>query len=1337
VLSVTDLELPPPPPSGALELATLLSFATRIEPELIRAVRLDLLPHLTAADEADLWFCEWVGARSSDAVALLPQCLPSLRAALVTRLEGEPRLRKVEEIVTRLHIGLSPALALEERITWASLIGDPATAERYLGRALHALVQEGRSGLADWFAGAWERLPEEVRSSGGGWAFANAVRPHGPRLEPGPGSDVDLAMVAAIADAVGETSLGVLRNGGQLWLGPPRGRAVAAILVPNTHPRVVEVGWGDRAGTVRLADGEERTLSVGRGPVTLRTGAGRVYEIRPAALSTAPEVPARGEDPVHEIDAVLDRVKEHGLSPEAGRALTKALREALDAFERDDDFGVLRQAYALAKDLPAIVPDLEFSTGLFLTVAEVFSVYGRRVGTRRALEQAVAFGETRIGHDLKTDVWARTVVGSAAHGRFLQSGEPGYLADALEVLVGGVDRDLVAAVAVEPGSGRLVSELLDVCLSLHECHPQPALLRWAMELGERALSRSSLPRLLVALPLARVVLALHADDPEAGVLDRAERLLYVRAEDEHPSRRAQWEAVRSLMEVARFWDGAHPHALERALDRSRSAIRLVPADNKFLRARLRLALSRLLHLRHAVGAGAETIDEAVALAEQCLKAVPERSPLRQPALLELARCLVARFRTGGGLADLERATVVAGDAVTHALDTSGYRHDRIVSLEAHGVGPVVVTPPGRVHEGRALLGECWALRMEHNTHPEALGRAVSCFRAALQDLPEYASLEWGVRLAEEYASALLSQGVAEGRTGVLLRALSVLDAAYATSHWDPSDSGRRRFDVLAAAHVLARQPGIKIEAARRAAQVLRAVAWTPSLGPLSRFRAAMAWSDLAIWLKDSEEVMRSHELIFGELFLAFALPTRDPSHLMAGFEERCREAAAYAIESGHPQRALVFLEQRSAVIGAWHGTQHVEMARLEAASPRLASEIAQLWTVADLAPGHVGQPEFRSRGRGRIEAVIATVRGMPGFEGFLRPASDALLSHVADEGPLVVLNAASRRCDALLLTRNGTVVVPLPKVELEQLTVRAKRYRRASGRTRRAQDRIRLDLDWLWHTTVLPVLIALGMYEYQYGRAPEDTQTGARHFKPSEILPRLWWCPTGAFAGLPLHLAGRRGESAMDHIVSSYTPDIRALLNARHDERYSRHPDGPPRMLVVTGGEADPGHGTSEAEGVARTVPRSLLVQWPAQVNLPQLLSEHSFLHVVGHASDRRAYLGSLAGLGLAHRQPTSFQHVQGAALAYLSIDGMPEDDLWSIAARLQATGCRHVIAWLGPVPDGLAERIARQFYRQLAGADGELRPERAALALHQVVRNLAAHVPSDGPFVRIVHLGP
>jgi intracellular sulfur oxidation DsrE/DsrF family protein len=49
--------------------------------------------------------------------------------------------------------------------------------------------------------------------------------------------------------------------------------------------------------------------------------------------------------------------------------------------------------------------------------------------------------------------------------------------------------------------------------------------------------------------------------------------------------------------------------------------------------------------------------------------------------------------------------------------------------------------------------------------------------------------------------------------------------------------------------------------------------------------------------------------------------------------------------------------------------------------------------------------------------------------------------------------------------------------------------------------------------------------------------------------PRIWWCPTGPLAFLPLHAAGIYGSarqpgsciSVMDFVVSSYTPTVRSL----------------------------------------------------------------------------------------------------------------------------------------------------------------------------------------------------
>jgi CHAT domain-containing protein len=54
--------------------------------------------------------------------------------------------------------------------------------------------------------------------------------------------------------------------------------------------------------------------------------------------------------------------------------------------------------------------------------------------------------------------------------------------------------------------------------------------------------------------------------------------------------------------------------------------------------------------------------------------------------------------------------------------------------------------------------------------------------------------------------------------------------------------------------------------------------------------------------------------------------------------------------------------------------------------------------------------------------------------------------------------------------------------------------------------------------------------------------------------PRIHWCPAGDFAHVPLHAAGlyrhndqQTTESCSDFVVSSYTPTLTALINARRN----------------------------------------------------------------------------------------------------------------------------------------------------------------------------------------------
>jgi hypothetical protein len=54
--------------------------------------------------------------------------------------------------------------------------------------------------------------------------------------------------------------------------------------------------------------------------------------------------------------------------------------------------------------------------------------------------------------------------------------------------------------------------------------------------------------------------------------------------------------------------------------------------------------------------------------------------------------------------------------------------------------------------------------------------------------------------------------------------------------------------------------------------------------------------------------------------------------------------------------------------------------------------------------------------------------------------------------------------------------------------------------------------------------------------------------------PRVWWCATGPLAFLPIHTAGiysksEPGFNISDYVVSSYTPTLAAIINARESHQ--------------------------------------------------------------------------------------------------------------------------------------------------------------------------------------------
>ena len=282
--------------SPAGQLAIALSIAVRIEPELIRAIRLAVLPQLDVSAESDLWFADGlVTSRGPDSIVLKTELLPALRARLAERFArsapGEP-IRSVGDITALIHATASPALALEERVAWLSVTQGDASRpaiEDELGSALYGLRVQGRTGIANWLVGAWPRLPESVRGTKTAWQLRQAAGLHADtsRLPVGVvPADLAVADLADFAADIPDVPVAVRLADGQLELGdigPLPGAAAIPLL--DTDPRIVELLPDDdgTGPTIAVPKGGQVSVSAGAGPVRLLTPRGLVYQVTPYA----------------------------------------------------------------------------------------------------------------------------------------------------------------------------------------------------------------------------------------------------------------------------------------------------------------------------------------------------------------------------------------------------------------------------------------------------------------------------------------------------------------------------------------------------------------------------------------------------------------------------------------------------------------------------------------------------------------------------------------------------------------------------------------------------------------------------------------------------------------------------------------------------------------------------------------------------------------------------------------------------------------------------------------------------------------------------------------------
>ena len=199
---------------------------------------------------------------------------------------------------------------------------------------------------------------------------------------------------------------------------------------------------------------------------------------------------------------------------------------------------------------------------------------------------------------------------------------------------------------------------------------------------------------------------------------------------------------------------------------------------------------------------------------------------------------------------------------------------------------------------------------------------------------------------------------------------------------------------------------------------------------------------------------------------------RRPGASAGGLEGLGADAAACCVHAGLTDRAVELFEQGRGVLLGQALDTRTDLTALTEQHPDLAARFTVLRDDLDRADDPAGPPAAMPTGMdgaamdGRAEAarrdmerrraaasafdqVIAEIRQLPDFHGFLRPPPVAELLAAAAEGPVVVVTVSRFGSYALILTGSG-VLDPVPLTGLTPETV----YRAGGRLPRRARWRL-------------------------------------------------------------------------------------------------------------------------------------------------------------------------------------------------------------------------------------------------------------------------------------------
>ncbi|KAJ7105636.1 CHAT domain-containing protein [Mycena epipterygia] len=732
------------------------------------------------------------------------------------------------------------------------------------------------------------------------------------------------------------------------------------------------------------------------------------------------------------------------------------------------------------------------------------------------------------------------------------------------------------------------------------------------------------------------------------------------------------------------------------------------------------------------------LSRSVSMQDKALSLTPDMHPNKSLWLRNLSAALTTRFQQLGDIDDLNKSVLIQEEVVFLAVDGSPDK-PLILSNLACSLSIRFEKLGDMKDLNRSVTMMQEAVPLYPNDHPDkqrALSNLGSCLSNRFKQLGDLSDLNKAVLLQEE-AVTLTPDG--HHYKPLMLKSLGLALHTRFEHLNDENDLQQTIVWYTSAAHLTTGAARIRFEAACLWASSAQQ-ANHPSL--LDAFHAALDLLPEVAWLGLSINNRHHHIMNAGVV---------------------TRNAAAAAIAAGHFEKAVEWLEQGRSIVWGQFLNLRTPVDDLKDKHPELAAELIQLSSQlerigSDWMVDTSRSQKFHENAQTRAE-LLKGIRKLEGFEHFLLPKKISELSSAARGGPVVFLNLATTRCDALILRSghpNRVIHIPLTDFTLyhgvvltkalEHLISSAGRSERLSGKREgeftNPQDGFSRILSELWLRIVKPVLDALNI------------KTPTR-----DNLQHIWWCPTGLLTFLPIHAAGLYeeddtfGSKLSDFVISSYAPSLAALMEGFRPQSQSQKL---PQLLAVAQPTA---LGQTPIPGTQKEID---LIQLHARGKLPILRLEqdtatldsvqrgmldsrwvHFACHGVQSVSDptqsalllaksERLTLSSIIKLSLPHADFAFLSACQTA-----TGDKQLQEESVHLAAGMLLAGYRGVIATMWSIMDNDAPQVSGDVYEHLLQKSPP-DPTRAAEALHLAIRKLRESVGNKAFFnwVPFIHVG-